>query len=579
VQLFSSTRSRQLLAAALVLLPTTATLAAGATADETFTLQGPRAGVEKKATPAGAPSERLGIQLARVSEVRLGTLDVKALLLEDAQAEAAGGLRHKMMRTGVVRELQADATSGEWLDLADGGGLWALDVVSADALALRLHFVDVALPVGAELAIYVPRADGVGAEGQVLSYKAGGVRPDFLSPTLFSERVRVEYRRPAGDNSTALPFRMVDVRHAYRDPLSPLPKTGLEKAAGPCHNDISCFPDFGFTGNAVGLVNIAGVGACTGTLLNSLNGDFTPYFLTANHCLDNGFDASNSDFYWFYQTNFCGAAPPSLASRPVSSGATLVSTGSASDYTLLLVEGALPTGLTWAGWTSSAASTGTPGVAIHHPSADFKRISFGDKDSGSVCTPFGSASNFITVNWTDGPTEPGSSGSGLFRENTQQLFGTLTGGPSACGNESFDCYGAFTAHYTKIKNSLKGGSDDSSEQNDSCSKAKTARAGRLSNRIVKYNDEDWYKVPVPKGKTLRFSVEFLHANGDIDVEFFAGCGSDFLFNSASANDFEELAVTNTGTRTANAYIRVFLYRGENFSDTRNSYTQFISVGN
>ena len=94
-------------------------------------------------------------------------------------------------------------------------------------------------------------------------------------------------------------------------------------------------------------------------------------------------------------------------------------------------------------------------------------------------------------------TEPGSSGSGIFKADTQQLFGQLFFGPSSCNASAadrFDCYGAFSTTYARIKNFLKAGSDDNSEQNDSCARARNVGKGTLNGRIVKVNDPDWYKI-------------------------------------------------------------------------------------
>ena len=165
---------------------------------------------------------------------------------------------------------------------------------------------------------------------------------------------------------------------------------------------------------------------------------------------------------------------------------------------------------------------GTDAVAIHHPAGDYKRISFGFKDNAAACYQFQGTNGLqvLRTSWTDGPTEGGSSGSGIFRADTQQLYGQLYYGPSSCGEETFDCYGSFATTYTKIKKNLTAGPDDNSEQNDSCAKAKTVKAGTLGNRIVKVNDTDWYKISVPKGKTVTVTLNFDNSNGDVDLAAF-----------------------------------------------------------
>jgi lysyl endopeptidase len=534
------------------------------------------------------PSEALGIDLANVPSVRLKALDVDALLREDAITERSG--RVKGLRYGVGRDVQVSALDGNWYDAAGGARLWVGEIVSTDALGVRVHFKDVRLPAGAQLAVYAPLrndpSSGVVKSGfsrfdpdrYVEFYEASAAvakRGSFWTGSMMGDRVRIEYLAPAGAAASAeLPFAVDDLQHLYLDPVDRIAKSlaGAKAAAGPCHNDVTCYPEWADTARAV-----SGIGSvsrrdslfCTGQLLN-INAkapDFTPYWLTANHCISTQGEAESAEFYWLYQTSSCNAARPAIQSSPRSVGASLVSTNDQSDYTLLMVEGALPNDLFWSGWTSAKINDGTPAASIHHPSGDFKRISFAEKGESSVCGP-----NFVRINWTDGPTEPGSSGSGVFRQDTQQLFGQLLGGPSACGNESFDCYGAFSTTYTRVKNFLKGGSDDNSEQNDSCKKAKNVRAGRTNSRIVKVTDSDWYKISVPAHRTVTITVEFANANGDVDLAAFGNCNSDAIATSTSSTDSETISIENVGSRAAFAYWQVFLD-----SDTRNNYDLTVTI--
>jgi len=534
-------------------------------ADETFGVAAPTRSKEAKPLPV-SPSSRLHVDVGGSPLVVLEPMDNRTLRLQDDINEN----QRKIMRIGVARDVTLRAEDGAWTQLADGSRLWTAEVVSPNAVALRLHFADLQLPAGAELAVY-------GVDGGTFSAPAAGV-PEILrggkplashwSGTTSGERARIEYLAPAGSDPAALPFRVDQLQHIYRDPIA---EEGLqEKAAGPCHNDVTCFPDWAGEAASVARYSIifpGGIGLCTGQLINNLSQDFTPYFLTANHCLSDGFEAAGTEFFWFYQTASCGGAPPSLANVPRSQGATLVSTSTPSDYTLLQVEGALPDGLFWSGWTSVKPGLGVDAASIHHPSGDFKRISFGFNDTPALCP-----SNHVTISWTDGPTEPGSSGGGVFRDDTHQLFGQLHGGPSACGNETYDCYGAFSTTYTKIKKLLKAGTDDSSEQNDSCSKPRTVKLGTLGNRIVKVNDTDWYRYSVPAGKTLTVHLDFAHSDGDIDLQIFGSCAGDAIAVSRSTSNSEEVSVQNVGSKAAYAIWQVYLY-----SDVRNNYDQTVSI--
>jgi hypothetical protein len=80
-------------------------------------------------------------------------------------------------------------------------------------------------------------------------------------------------------------------------------------------------------------------------------------------------------------------------------------------------------------------------TGIHHPGGDLKKISQGAVTAGnpfrtiSISTSFQQAS-YVEVRWTDGVTEQGSSGSGIFNRPTASepyfFRGSLWGGVSSC---------------------------------------------------------------------------------------------------------------------------------------------------
>src|SRR6185295_20381173 len=120
---------------------------------EAFSVKGPS--LQKDLKPVRpTPSEKLGLDLAAVPAVRLQAMDTDALLREDERGEREG--RTKVLRYGVGRDLQVAARDGNWYDLPEGKRLWVGEVVSTDALGVRLHFTGIALPAGAELAVYAP---------------------------------------------------------------------------------------------------------------------------------------------------------------------------------------------------------------------------------------------------------------------------------------------------------------------------------------------------------------------------------------------------------------------------------------
>jgi hypothetical protein len=569
-----------------------ALLAAGtvwAAPPETFGVAGPAAYKALKPVRP-TPAERLGLDLGAVPAVRLPAVDREALLREDAAAP--GTAWAKGVRYGVGRVLRLAAGDGEWLDLADGSRLWVGEIVAGDALGVRLHFQGVRLSPGAELAVYAPLAGYSSAEADqgtarsgdprsdpdrnVEHYEGSAAQPaDFWTGSFAGERVRIEYLSPPGAPAGGeLPFTVDGLQHLYRDPVAELAEGLIGKAAGPCHNDVTCYPEWAQTARAV-----AGIGVvdrdslfCTGQLLDDQAEDFTPYWLTAHHCVPTAAKAASAEIYWLYQTARCGGAPPALRTVPHSVGAALLATDGGSDFSLLMVEGALPAGLYWAGWTAAAVADGTPAAVIQHPRGDFKRISFGFKDVSSACQGAGQKPDLIRVSWTDGPTEEGSSGSGIFRDDTHQLFGQLSDGPSACGRETYDCFGAFAVTYPQIKGLLRQGSDDSSEPNDSCAQARGVRTGTLRNRIVKVGSPDWYSISVPAGSTVTVRLAFRNADGDIDLAAFTGCSGDSVATSEGMGDGEQVAFTNRRGRAV-----VVSWRVDLATSTRNQYDMTVAI--
>jgi hypothetical protein len=547
--------------------------------DETFGRQGPAYESMKavRPVPSEVPSEEKGLALRLVPElVRLPAVDRDGLLREDAAAGRQG--RAKALRYGVRRALRLSARDGDRYDLAGGARLWVGEIVSTGALGLRLHFQELHLPAGAELAVYSPTAEtvpGVFRNGdprfdpdrhvEIHQARTG----DFWTGSFPGDRVRIEYLAPAGAAGEP-PFTVDALQHLYLDPIEDLAK----KVAGPCHNDVSCYPEWADIARAVSGVGFIDRDAlfCTGELLDDLAGDFTPYWLTAHHCISSQAAALTAEVYWLYQTASCGGAPPSIQSVPHSLGATLLWTSHASDATLLMVEGALPAGLYWAGWTGEPVADGTDAAGIHHPSGDYKRISFGFKDEPSACRGLDPTISLVRVSWTDGPTERGSSGSGIFRADTHQLFGQLFDGPSACGRETYDCYGAFVSTYPKIKSFLRQGSDDDSEPNGSCAEARTVRPGLLRGRIVKLGGPDWYKILVPPGRSVNVRLAFSNARGDVDLAAFRSCSGEPAATSTGTSNAEAISLANPGSRPAFVYWQVYLD-----SDTRNGYDMTVSI--
>ena len=243
----------------------------------------------------------------------------------------------------------------------------------------------------------------------------------------------------------------------------------VETDAEDCHLDVTCYPEW--SNSATGVARIAferseGGFICSGTLLNNNREDFTPYFLTAAHCVDTEEEARSTTAFWFYQTQTCNGELPDFQSVPYTEGARLLSTlGGADrpdgDMTLLQLEGDLPDGVWFQGWDADPQPIGAQVTGIHHPGSDdwgfFKRISFGQiiPDPG-----FGTSDDVhAVVSYAQGYTEGGSSGSAIF-SSPGTVVGALGFGRSeaaekenACrtGRRTLTGYTHFSVFYPHIR--------------------------------------------------------------------------------------------------------------------------------
>lgn len=526
---------------------------------------------DRRAAPAKSetliPSQRFQISLADVPRAELGALDLALLLAED---QAAAHFGYRKLRVGVPQHLIMKLRDGAWRDVK-GGRLWTAEISAAGALGMRVHFSGMNLPRGAELHLYDPAQPQATRVGPYAGNGPVGDR-ELWAGSIFSDVVRIEYYEPSnaiGGNS-AQPFVIDDIQHYYRD-IRPKSKGGGGEGAGSCHNDPVCFPAWADVADSVArlLYVDGGTWVCSGQLINTVASDETPYFLTAYHCIASNSVAATAEFLWGYERTTCGSGSP--ATGTTSSVAQFISAWSLTDTTLLLILGEIPADVYWSGWTSSAITSGTASTCVHHPSGDYKRISFGTKFNTPNCG--GPATHFVLADWNSGVTEGGSSGSGFWRDSDQLLFGTLTCGASACSAQTADdSYGRFdTAYSNALSGPLAAGSDDPLEENDTCATAHAPANGTWSNLVVKSTDEDWYQFTVASGAALDVDLTFTHDHGDIDMSLHDACAGASIVSSTSATDDESISWTNLTGSSATVYLRVHLY-----SDTRNTYDMTIN---
>lgn len=370
---------------------------------------------------------------------------------------------------GFPRALPADArtivlSDLTWQALADGSRAARIEITSPGASALR---VALALPSAhPDLTL---KFAGNGARAGVMGpYPANAVAEAadrdglFWTPVLEGDTAIIELQAANGASFDRIALVMGPLSHlaVAGDTLQRVDTKRVEDigSAGSCNIDFACVtpPSAPLTQamNSVGkLVYNDRAGftyLCTGTMLNDSTTSFTPYVLTANHCIrdDAAFMASTVNVYWFFRAQSCGsAAIPPYALQ--TGGAMLLARSDDWDWTLLRLNGAPPAGVTFTAWRAEPVPEGAIATGLHHPGGDLAKFSQGNTTGYQL---FSDGSSFIRMQWSQGTTETGSSGSGLFtfldNGGYYEVRGGLFGGDASCSNPTGADY------YSRLDNML-----------------------------------------------------------------------------------------------------------------------------
>jgi len=336
--------------------------------------------------------------------------------------------------------------SGTWDILNNGDKIWRVKLVSSDAFSINLIFDKYNLPAGSELYVYSENFEMIlGAFTNSNNKEYGGMA---ISP-IAGDAVYVEYYEPYNVEFSG-ELSISHIVHGYRDVFFNSERDYGD--SGSCNNNVNCSEGDAWADEIRSVAMILtsnGSRLCTGSMVNNVNQDLTPYFLTANHCI------SGNTNNWIIMFNYesSGCTNQNGPTNMTVQGTTLKSNGSGSDFALFELSENPPESyeIHYAGWSAVDVSPPQP-VAIHHPSGDIKKISF-DYDTGISDGWSGNdGSHWRVADWEDGTTEPGSSGSPLF-DADHRIVGQLHGGEASCSYNVNDYYGKFS---TSWNNGLSG---------------------------------------------------------------------------------------------------------------------------
>jgi hypothetical protein len=377
----------------------------------------------------------------QVSFRAMPAVDVAAYQREDAVNDLQKEIPY---RFGVNIPTDLDINNnGDWSVLENGDRIWRMGIHAAGAISINFVFDQYILPEGGKVFVY--DADRKQLKGSFTNENAdhnNSLGVGFV----MGENVVIEYHEPAAFAGQGY-LHINNVTHGYRSVQGLTEeKSGPFGNSGPCNINVNCpqGDPYGDQIRSVAIIVVNNNGSCTGSLVNTVLQDGTPYFLTANHCLGN---VGNWIFYFNHEAPECvGNTGPTSQSV---SGATLVASSQESDFGLLLLNNPPPASFNvcYNGWdaTDNEASV-LSAYGIHHPGGNVKKICF--EEDAPYHQSIGSFVNqtWYIDQWELGVTEGGSSGSPLFNQSGR-VIGMLSGGAAACSgtvnNGQFDFYGRF----------------------------------------------------------------------------------------------------------------------------------------
>ena len=372
------------------------------------------------------------------------------------------GSSRSALLVGVVKPVAVtfdlgSPSHGAMARAADGGMVWTAALHSDFAAGLRVHFEDFALPQGYEVWIYSMNG---GVRGP---YTGHGPLDsgEFWSHTVAGPDAVLQMRSAgAAVSEQTVTFKVTEVAHEGRDAnlktFCSYNEDCIEN--GDCYQGTAIDQAKG----AVALMRYVErrrTYICSGGLLNSTENPGTPYFLTANHCIDDNTVASTLET-WFQFTHPCGdydCPTQWVWDNPNTLGATVVATNATSDFTLLQLSQTPPGGSVFLGWSTDAVAyvNGTDLYRISHPSGAPQAYSHHQVWNPPVeCTGW-SRGEWIYHQDQTGATEGGSSGSPVLNA-AGQVIGQLSGGCgydvyNTCNNiDNSTVDGAFAAYYDQV---------------------------------------------------------------------------------------------------------------------------------
>lgn len=360
---------------------------------------------------------------ALIPDLKLDSVPIGKLLEEDRKFRIEN-------RYGVVQTCDINLKeTGIKTEIKGKGTIWQYKIESVDAWSLGLYFKRYHLPPQAKLFIYNSSKSQVRGAFTQQNNNTRNVLPVAEFP---GNDLIIEYFEPLSPEFSG-ELVLGSISQAYLD-IQRLTESriGINCEEG---NDWQvekhsvCLMTFHDFQNSY---------FCTGTLINNVKEDETPYFLTANHCINSEELANTLITYFNYEDSGCKTEDASFSQT--LSGATFKAGSSYSDFSLLLLSEYPPDEYSpyYAGWDVSGANPRS-GACLHHPDGASKSIALAHNTAFSYPEKidwFSEDLRLISTTLPDshwnvlfdqGMPEAGSSGGPFFDQN-KRIVGQLHGG-------------------------------------------------------------------------------------------------------------------------------------------------------
>eukprot|EP00957_Ditylum_brightwellii_P143968 10970123-Ditylum_brightwellii.AAC.1 len=283
-----------------------------------------------------------------------GVIDPDVIQHEDNAREKGGGpLRFAI--TNRVPNTFFNSSEAIWEYLEDGTKVWRTLVEASLDSAQEPHgcksfnfaFNPYQMPEGGKLIIYDPNSEkSIGP----FTHDHNTVHGQLWTPIIPTCKVIIEVNLPYGVSQTNLSLQLASVNEGYRnfgqsvnthlldDQHMHLNQTHTQienrGLAGYCNVNVKCKPDWSQEERSVAAFSLGGRIFCTGVMLNNVEQDYKPYFMTAKHCMINKNNAKSLVIYWNWKYDSCGGGTLSELEL-FTSGATFLASHGPSDATLL----------------------------------------------------------------------------------------------------------------------------------------------------------------------------------------------------------------------------------------------------